>query len=377
MNLREIDELSAALRDARNYTLATYAELPDALWEPASVPYLPVINPPLWELGHIAWFQEFWCCRYAEGDPVGARTPSLLPDADAMLNSSIVPHRTRWSQPFPNKTAIFSYMRDTLELGLERLAVTASHQRYFHQLALVHEDMHGEALLMTLKTLGLPMPALSEVPRAPIDVAVEDLGFEGGLFRQGSDPAADRFVFDNEKHAHDVAVNPFAIASRPVTNAEFRSFARSGDYRNENVWSPQGREWLARRPGDVPVCHEADPAAGELPAMHISYFEADAYCRWAGRRLPTETEWEFAAVHRPDFWASAGQVWEWTSSAFEPYPGFQPDPYREYSQPWFHTHQALRGGSFATRRRLMSPRFRNFYMPDRNDMFVGFRTCAL
>ena len=378
MNLQKIEELSAALRDARNYTLAAYADLPEALWEPARVPYLPIINPPLWELGHIAWFQEFWCHRYAEDDPAGARTSSLLTDADAMLNSGIVPHRTRWSQPFPDKNAILGYMNSTLDGTLERLAKTTPAQRYFYRLALLHEDMHGEALQMTLKTLGLPLSNLGAVPVLPTGtLAEEDLVFEGGLFRLGTDPDADSFVFDNEEDAHDVELEAFVIAPQPVVRADYERFVRSDDYRNEKLWSSAGRAWLAERGRDAISLDRMGGAAGEQPAMHVSYFAAEAFCRWAGRRLPTETEWEFAAVRSPAFWASVGQVWEWTSSPFEPYPGFQAGPYREYSEPWFHTHQVLRGGSFATRRRLMTPRFRNFYLPDRNDMFVGFRTCAL
>jgi iron(II)-dependent oxidoreductase len=193
----------------------------------------------------------------------------------------------------------------------------------------------------------------------------------------GADPGADSFIFDNEECAHDVVVGAFAIASQPVSHSDYAQFAQSDDYRSEKLWSPRGWKWLVERDAEESSLNLRDAAEGALPAMHVSYFEAEAFCRWAGRRLPTEAEWEFAAVHSPAFWSSAGQVWEWTSSAFEPYPGFRPGPYREYSQPWFHTHQVLRGGSFATRRRLMTPRFRNFYMPHRNDMFVGFRTCAL
>jgi EgtB-related family protein len=117
--------------------------------------------------------------------------------------------------------------------------------------------------------------------------------------------------------------------------------------------------------------------AGEQPAMHLSWWEADAWCRWAGRRLPTEVEWELAAhtaARRGFRW---GEVWEWTGSTFFGYPGFAADPYRDYSEPWFGTHKVLRGASFATRARLKSPKYRNYYLPGRDDIFCGFRSCAL
>ena len=116
--------------------------------------------------------------------------------------------------------------------------------------------------------------------------------------------------------------------------------------------------------------------------VHVSQREAEAYCRWAGRRLPTDSEWEFAARNgggegRERFGPMVGGVWEWTSTPFAPYPGFEPGPYRDYSQPWFHDHYVLRGGSFATRARIATNRYRNFYLPERSDMFAGFRTCAV
>ncbi|WP_175424963.1 SUMF1/EgtB/PvdO family nonheme iron enzyme [Pseudoduganella umbonata] len=134
-------------------------------------------------------------------------------------------------------------------------------------------------------------------------------------------------------------------------------------------WQRDGGGWRTVRFGRPAMLNPDEPV------RHVSLYEAQAYCAWAGRRLPTEAEWEFAALHgHPAFrW---GQLWEWTASPFEPYPGFTADRYREYSAPWFGTHQVLRGASFATPSRFGSAKFRNFFMPERDDIFCGFRTCA-
>ena len=134
-----------------------------------------------------------------------------------------------------------------------------------------------------------------------------------------------------------------------------------------------GQEWQFSAQRRDALCDERTVFA----AMHVNHFEAEAWCRWAGRRLPTEAEWEFAATRSPEFRASTGLVWEWTASPFAPYPGFSTDRYGDYSEPWFHTHQVLKGGSFVTHPRLKYPQYRNFYTPERRDIFCGFRTCAI
>ncbi|HEY6101097.1 MAG TPA: SUMF1/EgtB/PvdO family nonheme iron enzyme, partial [Anaeromyxobacter sp.] len=262
-----------------------------------------------------------------------------------------------------------------------------------------------------------------------------DARVPGGTFLLGSS-ADEPFLFDNEKWAHEVNVEPFSIARAPVTQAAYATFVDEGGYRRREAWSDAGWAWrLAegaegprywRKEGSTWLRRDFDHWVSlepHRPVVNVSSHEAEAYCRFAHRRLPTETEWEVAAAGEPgpsgllarrkrrypwgdeaptprrahlDFRAldavdvgalpegdsafgcrqMIGNVWEWTSSAFLPYPGFSPDPYRDYSAPWFETHRVVRGGSFATTRRLVRCAFRNFYEPHRRDPWIGFRTCA-
>jgi EgtB-related family protein len=234
--------------------------------------------------------------------------------------------------------------------------------------------MHGEALLMTLQSLELPAPPLDEA-RGPVAARrpLKDVPFTGGEFSMGSDGSAPRFIWDNEKGAHRVTVEPFAIASRPVTQGEYRDFVEQGRGRMPAHWRKDRNGAYEVRRFDRWIPFDAD-----APMVHVALPDAQAYCAFVGRRLPTEAEWEFAAVHdRGELEQLIGGVWEWTSTPFAPYPGFSPDPYKEYSEPWFHSHYVLRGGSFFTRPRLVHARFRNFYMPHRSDVFAGLRTCAV
>lgn len=208
-------------------------------------------------------------------------------------------------------------------------------------------------------------------------------------FELGAMPGSG-FVFDNEEWKHAVNLPAFAIARRAVSNAEVLAFVEDRGYARREFWSEAGwrmreglsldhpRYWV-RRDGAWGVRRfdrvlALDP---DEPVRHVSFHEAQAWCRWAKRRLPSEAEWECAAT-AGELGRLPGEVWEWTSSRFSPYPGFSADPYAEYSAPWFaEDHRVLRGGSFATPARLIRPTWRNFYPPHRADPFCGFRTCAL
>ena len=404
--------LSLALMDARNHTLRWLSVYEAALaatgWQ---VPMQPGLNPPLWEAGHIGWFQEYWIGRHVQRlrgtacDPTGIRLASIEPRADGWYDSSTVPHDSRWSLDLPDLQRTKDYLAETLEITLDLLDATDTDVAdpdaalYFHRLALFHEDMHGEAFAMMAQTLGLNLgtgagggpsprdllPAVpvhgSAVQRPPLTFA--PMRWTLGLAR------GDGFVFDNEAAAHEVALPGFEIDSQAVTWAQYADFVEDGGYDDERWWSAAGWHWAQRAGRRVPR-HVDQLRQGVLqhrfgtlvhlpmqqPVVHVSGYEAEAWCRWAGRRLPTEVEWEAAAHLGASRGFRWGEVWEWTASTFRPYPGFSADPYRDYSQPWFGTHKVLRGASFATSGRLRSPKFRNFYRPECDDAFCGFRSCA-
>ncbi len=339
--LYEGDRLGAALEDSRARSLAMYGHLDLGALE---VPRLPIVNLPLWELSHLAWFQEFWCLR--GGD---ASRPTLLEGSDAMFNSSEVPHATRWKLDYPPEARLRAYLRDTLEATLEAAAKDLG-DRYVFRLAVVHEDMHGEALLMTLQTLGLPPPPLDMplAPRASRLTPLTDIHFEGGSFLQGREEG--EFVFDNESRPYPVDVGAFSIASHPVTQGEYADYLDDSRAAPPRHWRREGGGWQARR------FDRWMPIEREVPMVHVSLAEAKAYCTWAGRRLPTESEWEFAACSGSELAGLTGSVWQWTATPFAPYPGFSPGPIATIPQPWFHDHQVLRGGSFATRERIAGSR---------------------
>ena len=395
-------ELAAALHNSRERTLSLVDDLSDAQWLP---PRQGGINPIPWELAHIAWFAEFWILRGPHHrDTQGlaqARQAPRFAGPDALFDSMRLAHAERWVQTMPTRAELVPMLRDQLEACIAAIPAATSAQAtqatqatqaendalYFHRLALFHEDMHAEAFCWMRAALGYPAPAGAKLPRAG---AAATLAVAGDSILIGRSKSENGFSFDNECPARRVTVREFQIDSSVVTAGEFVRFVETGGYDTPRFWPSEAGIWRAqstfshphrwRRKGtsgwEMRWFDQWIPLDPECPAMHLNAFEAQAYCLWAKRRLPKAAEWEHAAQTQAAFqWGYS--VWEWTADAFEPYPGFEPGPYREYSQPWFGNHRELRGGAFATHARMHHPRYRNFFQPHRHDVFAGFRTAAL
>lgn len=366
-----------ALLAARRRTLLL-ADAYAAALAPAAfrVPYRATLNPPLWEWGHVAWFQEWWIGRNAQRsrgiacDPDHARPPSAMPEADAMYDSSRVAHARRWELALPDEKTTRQWLAATLEQTLAVLdalpAGATDDELYFHRLVTLHEEMHAEAAVYMAASLGIRVPAAALRKPAPLDGHCTPLNVPAQRFEAGWAGAG--FAFDNELQPLAVDLAAFEIDAEPVSWARFVGFVDAGGYRRREYWDEAGWAWL--QSSGVPQRERRADGA----ATHLTAHEAQAWCRWAGRRLPTEFEWECAALSQPGF--SWGQAWEWTASLFQPYPGFVPHPYRDYSQPWFGTRRVLKGACPATSAALAHPRYRNFFEPQRCDIFAGFRSCA-
>ena len=397
--------------------------------------YLSIVNPLLWEIGHVAWFQEKWVLREV------CRQRPIREDADELWDSIAIAHQNRWHLPLPTREQTLDYLREVRDRVIEQLEGEnpSSKLCYFVRYSVHHEDMHNEAFTYTRQTLAYASPQFSG-----LDICHQepdgggslpgDVMIPGRTFVLGA-TLDQPFVFDNEKWGHSIEIQPFSIARATVTQAEFAVFVEEDGYHRQEFWRQEGWKWREAENVVHPVYWKKNGSGSwlrrhfdqwyslepDLPIIHVNWYEADAYCRWAKRRLPTEAEWEMAASANPVDWDQPkrlfpwgsesphfsrantdwltmgcidvgalpdgdsafgcrqmiGNVWEWTSSVFLPYPGFEVDSYKEYSEPWFETRKVLRGGCWVTRSRMLRNTWRNFYTPDRRDVLAGFRTCAL
>ena len=426
------DDLAAMMYSARQRTL----ELLDGLSQEQLIgPKLPIVNPILWEIGHVAWFHEHFILRREYG------YAPKLERGDSLYDSIAIEHDVRWDLPLYPLEDMLDYMAQVLDALLGRLSGSQASARdsFLYQLTALHEDMHDEAFTWTRQTLAYPTPSFSpesprETHRPVTGPHPGDVPVPGGVFLMGSAPD-EPFLFDNEKWAHPVEIAPFRMSRAPVTNGAFAAFVEDGGYGRSALWSEAGWRWRLAERAEHPVYWRRSRDDGwrmrrferwidlpvHEPVIHVNWYEAEAWCRWAGRRLPTEAEWEFAAQVRPgkggalvktrypwgdqpprpahanldgyalgcvdvadhaagdSAWGCrqmVGNVWEWTSDMFAPFPGFAADDYKEYSEPLFGNTKVLRGGAWTTRARLARASYRNFFGPDRRDVFAGFRTCA-
>ncbi len=412
-----------------------YELVEDLTDEQLRVPWLPTINLILWEICHASYFYEFFLLRQ------GAGQEPVRPDSDALFDSMHIGHEARWRLPLPDRAGCFAYI-DAVHERVCTLIEKGLDERTHYLLlySIFHGDMHHEALAYTRQTLGFAAPLISsdssdssEKKRdrsAKSEEVCGDASVAGGTFILGA-PDSGSFCFDNEKWGHPIEVEPFKIARTAVSEADFQEFVLAGGYQRAEFWSVEGWAWRQGASAGLPLywrrAGERDferrifsqwlPLDPQRAMIHVNWYEANAWCRWANRRLPTEAEWEMAAAadessqKRRHPWGDedpsgkrsnlgfvslgpvdvsafsqgdsyygcrqmTGNVWEWTSSTFAPYPGFVPDMYSDYSQVSFHTRKVLRGGCWATSFRTIRNTWRNFFQPARNDIFAGFRSCA-
>jgi EgtB-related family protein len=370
------DALALALQASRADTLATFDVMHNALLAAGRrVPQEAIFNPLLWELGHIGWFQTWWTCRNPQralghrADPDVPREviPADAARSDALYDSSRVPHATRWNLPLPGAAQTQSELAEQLVVVLALLGGrTDDASLYFHRLSLLHEDMHHEAALYMAQALGLRIDDARWQPQSLITER-RTLTVAGGLLQQGT-RADGEFAFDNECGMRTELLASFGIDSRVLNWADYLPAVQAGACPVPRYLRRFEHGWQVQRWGDWQALDL------QLPACHVSVDEAQAWCQWAGRRLPTEAEWAFGAEQLPEAFAW-GAVWEWTATAFAPYPGFEPHPYRDYSAPWFDSRPVLRGASFVTQPRMHHLRYRNFFSGARTDIFAGFRSC--
>jgi iron(II)-dependent oxidoreductase len=411
-----------ALRETRDRTLELVASVSDADLERV---HSTLMSPLVWDLGHIAAFEDLWL-----GHRYGRR-PLLRADLADVYDAFETPRADRGELPFLRSGEAREYLLEVRARTIEVIEERGIDDGFIAELVVRHEQQHDETILQTLQLARLPgyeLPARRPTPTAtqPAPSGLEFIEVPAGGCTIGAGPGG--FAYDNERPRHRTDVRGYRIGLTPITNATYLTFVEGGGYQRREWWSDEGWAWkeqydITRPGGWTADCRgqwqlgKRSPLHPDQPVVHVSWFEADAFARAHGARLPTEIEWEKAATWdqeqqtaRPFPWGNdppvagvhanvdhlgsgpapaggfqagsspygclgmIGDVWEWTSSSFTGYPGFAAYPYPEYSEVFFDAaYRVLRGGSWATRARVITPTFRNWDFPQRRQIFAGFR----
>ncbi len=384
------------MEEARTRTLQLLAPLSDS---ELNTVYSPIVSPLAWDMGHIANFEELWLVQ-----TVGGREP-LHGELGALYDAIENPRATRNELPILRGDDLRSYLEDVREraldvldgIDLDSVEDPLLAGGFVYELLIAHEHQHTETMLQLIQMVDGYEPIEVVEPPAP-DPAASDgpemVLVEGGTVELGAGP--DGFAYDNERPRHTVEIDSFLIDRTPVTNGAYAEFVSDTDAEPPMYWEADGDWWVRTAMG------RREPVDPDEVVIHVSWHEADAFARWAGKRLPTEQEWEAAArgadadranldqlafgTSRVGAYADApsdcgalhmlGDAWEWTSSDFLAYPGFEAFPYPEYSEVFFgDTYKVLRGGAWAARRNVVRTSFRNWDLPQRRQIFAGLR-CA-
>jgi iron(II)-dependent oxidoreductase len=371
-----VAQILDGLEYARGRTFALIEHLEDEQLERV---YSPILSPLVWDLGHIAAYEDLWLAHR-----LGERE-LLRPDLAALYDAFETPRAIRGDIETLGPGAARAYLAEVRARTAQTLAERGVGDGVICEMVIRHELQHGETMRQAMVIAGLLGEADAAARDRPLhapapehdasSVAERDwLELPAGPFAMGA--PSDGFAYDNERPRHEHRTPSFQIARRPATNADWLRFAELGGYEREELWSAEGWAWLAELQQAQPGAMHPAIAAGHplAPACHVSWYEAQAFARAHDARLPSEAEWEKAATLEGSPLGGVGRVWEWTQSTFRGYPGFVAHPYREYSEVFFgEDYRVLRGGSWATDGRVANPRFRNWDLPQRRQIFAGVR----
>ena len=321
----------------------------------------PLLSPLVWDLGHIAAYEDLWCAHRLTGAPL------LRPELAVTYDAFETPRQERGDVELLDYEASLDYMDSVRDRTLAILADHGEHE--VHEMVLRHELQHVETMRQALYLGGLPGGAPDPVTAPAIPDEAEWVEIPAGPFAMGA--GGDGFAFDNERPHRQVDVPAFQISRWPVSGGTFLTFAEGGGFERREWWSDEG--WAWKECYDNVGCPGRD--APHNPVLHVTWFEAEAFARSQGARLPTEAEWEKAATWEHGTALEAvGHQWEWTATEFTGYPGFVAHPYPEYSEVFFDRgYKVLRGGSWASSPRVATPTFRNWDWPARRQIFNGIR----